>query len=135
VLTSPIVTAKERASLRKSLNALEAQLTSKSASKIAPNRTADVDGADEDEQTLNEMLQSIASNRNRNQGQLLLRVRAALEKLKESPDDFGLCEDCGDEIGFGRLKAMPYAELCVVCQGKKDGPRAGPTRRKLTDYV
>ena len=46
------------------------------------------------------------------------------------------CEECGEEIGLPRLKAMPYAELCITCQGKRDvGHKAGPTRRKLTDYV
>ena len=63
-----------------------------------------------------------------------LSIRAAKRKLTESPDDFGLCEDCGDEIAPARLKAMPYAEHCVGCQAKHDGPKGGPTRRKLTDY-
>lgn len=130
------MTAKERASLRKILEALVAQLESKGVVKFAPNRTSDEEiGTDEDEQPLNEMLQAIASNRNRNLGGILERVRVALQKLRESPDDFGLCEDCGDDIMMGRLKAMPYAELCVSCQAKKDGPRAGPTRRKLTEFI
>ena len=27
-----------------------------------------------------------------------------------------LCEDCGDEIGTRRLRAMPRAKLCLHCQ-------------------
>jgi DnaK suppressor protein len=132
----PLVTAKERASFQKLLQKLQRTLTAKGASKIAPNRNSDEEvGGDEDEQPLNEMLQAIASSRNRNQEVVLGRVQAALKKLREAKDDFGLCEDCGDEIGKGRLKAMPYAELCVTCQSKKDGPRAAPTRRNLTDFT
>jgi len=26
-------------------------------------------------------------------------------------------------------------EFCVACQGQKDAPKGGPTRRKLTDYT
>ena len=46
----------------------------------------------------------------------LLAIEEALEKLREGT--FGLCEECGDEIGAGRLKAMPLARLCVPCQSR-----------------
>jgi DnaK suppressor protein len=130
------MTSKERAALKKALVALERQVTKKGTTRISPNRTSDEEvGGDEDEQPLNEMMQAIASNRNKNLEGVMGRVRAALKKLAETPDDFGMCEDCGDEIGHGRLTAMPYAELCVNCQGKRDGPRAGPTRKRLTDFI
>lgn len=29
---------------------------------------------------------------------------------------YGVCEDCGDEIGWGRLKEIPWVKLCVTCQ-------------------
>ena len=32
------------------------------------------------------------------------------------------------------LDAVPYAEYCVPCQAKADGPAKGHTRRKITDY-
>ena len=28
----------------------------------------------------------------------------------------GLCEDCGSEIGYERLRAQPFAVRCVGCQ-------------------
>jgi DnaK suppressor protein len=131
----PFVTGKERASFKKLLTQLEKELTKKGSVRATPNRgSAEEVGGDEDEQPLNEMMQAIASNRNRNLDGVLVRVRAALQKLKDTPDDFGLCEDCGDQIGSGRLKAMPYAEMCVVCQGKRDGPRVPATRKHLLDF-
>lgn len=30
--------------------------------------------------------------------------------------EYGLCEDCGIEIGFERLMARPTAELCITCK-------------------
>ncbi len=69
------------------------------------------------------MNQAIASSRNRNDVLLLKRVVAALQRLKDEPHDFGNCSDCGEEIPLPRLKAMPYAELCVDCQQKRDPPR------------
>src|SRR5688572_27557913 len=129
------MTAAQREQLKRSLQSLEAELLGRGRTKIAPNRTSDGEvGSDEDEQPLNEMLQTIASDRNRTSAATLALVRKALEKLKQEPDSFGDCEECGEEIPLGRLKAMPFAELCVSCQSKRDGPRTLPTRKKLTDY-
>ncbi|MBX5481350.1 MAG: TraR/DksA C4-type zinc finger protein [Myxococcaceae bacterium] len=130
------MTPAQRKQIARLLHALLTELTGRPPKKIEPNRTSEVAvGGDEDEQPLNEMLQSIASNRNRNSAQTLAQVRRALAKLEEEPDDFGVCENCGEDILFGRLKAMPFAELCTECQAKLDAPRGPTTRRKITDYV
>ena len=44
----------------------------------------------------------------------LFAINEALEKLKEGT--YGICEECGDKIGQGRLKVMPLAKYCVNCQ-------------------
>ncbi|MDY7228531.1 TraR/DksA family transcriptional regulator [Hyalangium rubrum] len=130
------MTDAQREELSKLLLALHAELTGKAPLKIEPNRTDEARiGGDEDEQPLNEMMQAIASSRNRNMDGVLKRVVKALGKLRNDPDSFGECEDCGDPLPFGRLKAMPYVEFCVECQGKQDKPKGGPTRKKLTDYT
>jgi len=127
-------TSQREKSLRRLLE-IHAELTGKTPLRIEPNRTDEGRvGGDEDEQPLNEMMQAIASNRNRNSDVVLARVVKALGKLREDPDSFGECEECGDEIPLGRMEAMPYVEFCVNCQGQKDSPKGGPTRRKLTDY-
>lgn len=46
----------------------------------------------------------------------LLAINEALEKLREGA--YGVCEECGDKIGSGRLKVMPLARFCVSCQAK-----------------
>jgi len=129
------VTPAQRKKLENRLLELERELSGKTPLRIEPNRTDDAKvGGDEDEQPLNEMMQSIASNRNRNMAGVLVKVQKALNKLRESPDEYGECEECGDPIATARLEAMPYAEFCVDCQGKRDAPKGGPTRKKLTDY-
>lgn len=129
------LTAAQKRTLRRVLRALVSQVSSKGRRRIDPNRTDETKvGGDEDEQPLNEMLQAIASDRNRASGDALGRAQRALEKLDRAPDEAGTCEECGEDIPWGRLKAMPYAELCVSCQGKHDRPQHGPTRRGLTDF-
>ncbi len=44
----------------------------------------------------------------------LLAINEALEKLTEGT--YGICEECGEKIGPGRLKVMPLAKFCVNCQ-------------------
>lgn len=38
----------------------------------------------------------------------------ALKRL--SCHDYGVCDECGEDIGVARLKANPSARLCVACQ-------------------
>lgn len=114
--------------------ALEALLQAPvTARKLEPTRTDQVEsGYDDDEQPLAEMLQAIASNRNRNDELVRGKARAALKRLRDDPEDFGLCADCEEEIPLKRLQAMPWAERCVGCQAKFE-PKARATRRKLTE--
>jgi len=41
-------------------------------------------------------------------------IDEALEKIKSRT--FGICEECGEEIGEDRLMAMPFANLCLSCK-------------------
>ncbi len=45
-------------------------------------------------------------------------VDQALLRLDEG--SYGNCEDCGGEIEEKRLMAMPFAQLCIKCQRKKE---------------
>src|SRR5215216_5008765 len=127
------VTAADRDRLRDKLIALKAEILSEGDLAIEPVRKEPTEVSDEDEQPLAEMQQVIASKRNRARTDALSRVLAALKRLDEAPDDFGLCSECGDPIGR-RLEALPYVELCVECQAEKDGAVRGQRRRHLTDY-
>lgn len=41
-------------------------------------------------------------------------VRHALAKFDDQR--YGLCERCGELIGYSRLNARPEARLCIACQ-------------------
>lgn len=45
---------------------------------------------------------------------LIKKIEKTLRKLDQ--DEFGYCEQCGDEIGIKRLEARPTADLCVDCK-------------------
>lgn len=119
--------------LKEKLLALKAEILSEGDLNIEPAAKDPTEVTDEDAQPLAEMNQIIASKRNRARTEVLARVIRALDRIAQSPEDFGLCSECDEPIGK-RLEAMPYVELCVECQQEKDGgPRTG-RRRHLTDY-
>jgi DnaK suppressor protein len=88
---------------------------------------------DDDGAPLTEMSQVIASKRNRSRAEVLARVQKALDRLENDPDMFGLCAECEEPIGK-RLDVMPYVEMCVECQGARDGAAKPGGRRHLTDF-
>lgn len=45
---------------------------------------------------------------------LLNRIDEALRKIKEGV--YGACENCSKPISMKRLKAVPYAQLCIKCK-------------------
>lgn len=46
----------------------------------------------------------------------LQAIHEALEKINDGT--YGICEECGEKIGPGRIKVMPLARFCVGCQSK-----------------
>jgi RNA polymerase-binding protein DksA len=50
----------------------------------------------------------------RNEQALLGEVEAALTRLDKGV--YGVCERCASPIDYARLKALPYARLCILCQ-------------------
>lgn len=63
-----------------------------------------------------------SSERDRELGLLLGdREREKLHNIDEAlmrieDGEYGICEECDEEIPLGRLKAMPFARYCVKCK-------------------
>lgn len=49
-------------------------------------------------------------------------IEATRARLREGR--FGVCVDCGDDVGFERLKVYPTAKRCVRCQGQHERTHA-----------
>lgn len=129
------MTPKQLQAHRATLERLRAEVVREGPARIEPNRTdpATAGVADEDAQALSEMLQVLASRRNEGKAALLRQIDRALAKLVDAPEDFGLCEECEEDIAPKRLAHVPYATLCVACQARRD-PKLGASRKKLTDF-
>ena len=75
-----------------------------------------------------------SSERDRELGLLLNdRERGKLRQIDEAllrieDGEYGVCEECEEEIPLGRLKVMPFARFCVRCQSDMEKLQA-QTRR------
>ena len=53
------------------------------------------------------------------------RERKLINKIKDALDridngEFGVCEECGEQIGEARLKARPVTTLCINCKMEEE---------------
>lgn len=58
--------------------------------------------------------QAAAVSLRRGKERMLHQIDDALDRMKAGT--YGICERCGGEIDFARLKAIPQATLCMSCQ-------------------
>ncbi|MDR7543291.1 MAG: TraR/DksA C4-type zinc finger protein [Armatimonadota bacterium] len=50
--------------------------------------------------------------------ELLQQVEEALGRIEDGT--FGTCEICGQPIHLERLRALPYARLCIHCKAREE---------------
>jgi len=53
------------------------------------------------------------------EGEELQEIEDAIERTRDNT--FGVCETCHKAIPKPRLKAIPYARLCLACKTKEEG--------------
>ena len=56
-------------------------------------------------------------------------LEAARERIREG--GYGICIDCGSDVGFERLKAFPAALRCVQCQERHEKTFGGEPNPSL----
>lgn len=49
---------------------------------------------------------------------LIKKITQAIQRIEDG--EFGVCVECGDEIGIARLKARPMTTLCINCKSKQE---------------
>ena len=53
-----------------------------------------------------------------NESRQLTLVNEAIERLED--DEYGLCQNCEEEVNPKRLNAVPWAKYCLKCQELKE---------------
>jgi DnaK suppressor protein len=54
------------------------------------------------------------------EGRFLWHIDEALRRLYRTPETFGKCHQCGNEIAHERLDALPHARYCIDCKQREE---------------
>jgi DnaK suppressor protein len=54
------------------------------------------------------------------EGRFLWHLNQALRRLYTTPEKYGKCENCGQDISIERLDALPHARLCINCKEREE---------------
>lgn len=77
--------------------------------------------SDEAELASKELSLSLSIHLHERDRSQLMMIERALGKISEGT--YGCCESCEADIGEKRLKARPFAALCIECMEEKEDPR------------
>src|SRR5271163_2810450 len=97
--------------LREKCRDLRASMSVQSAAQVVTRTERASDEGDMSQQSNEEW---IFLNRNRLDSKLLREVEEALSRV--GTEEYGVCQECSEEISAKRLTAVPWAKYCVTCQ-------------------
>lgn len=102
---------------RKTLADMKEKLVAEGLGRSLPEDfIRSVDIGDEGDHADNERIRDVSILLSARNKEKLLAIEGASERIREGT--YGMCEECGDEIGAGRLKVMPLAQLCLPCRSR-----------------
>lgn len=102
----------QRALIRKHLEQNLAELIERSESRDTVVETC----ADDNEYASRLSEQKINLALHLRESKLIKETEETLARVDHY--DFGICDDCGQEVGIARIKANPTARLCISCQAR-----------------
>jgi len=77
---------------------------------------------DMSDQATAEQDQSLNIRMRSREQKLLVKIEEALERI--ATNTYGVCETCGENIAFERLKARPVTTLCIDCKTEQEAQEA-----------
>jgi DnaK suppressor protein len=77
---------------------------------------------DAEEQSVTDFAQEMEFALMEMKAQTLIRIDEAL--LRVDAGTYGVCDQCEQEIAEARLKAVPFALLCIECQQREEAVAA-----------
>jgi DnaK suppressor protein len=77
--------------------------------------------SEEIEAVSNDLTMNISIHLHERDRLILFQIERALGKMQD--ETYGQCESCEETIGAARLKASPFATLCVACKEEQEDNR------------
>ncbi len=126
------MTKQQLAQLRKQLEELRDDISGElrlGQGEAADENYRDIAGEvhDRGEEAVGEQLAKMNTELKERRLYELREIRAALGRVEDG--QYGVCMDCGEEIGFDRLEAYPMAKRCFDCKVRFESSDSGVERR------
>jgi DnaK suppressor protein len=78
-------------------------------------READIEATqDPADKASNSYTKELLFSQSTNDRQILTQIDEALQRIQD--EEYGVCANCGNEIGPKRLEALPWVRFCITCQ-------------------
>jgi DnaK suppressor protein len=78
-------------------------------------READIEATqDPADKASNSYTKELLFSQSTNDRQILMQIDEALQRIQD--EEYGVCANCGNEIGPKRLEALPWVRFCITCQ-------------------
>jgi DnaK suppressor protein len=74
--------------------------------------------SDEAETASCDLTTQVSINLHERERSQLVMIERSLARISEGT--YGVCEACNDDIGESRLKARPFASMCIDCMEEKE---------------
>ena len=119
-LAKETLTKQELAAISATLSEMKTDI----AKNVEDKKNLDMlepDGGDSIDQATQSLDKEILFELSDNERQILRDIEAALRKMDKGT--YGLCEHCKKTIEKKRIKALPSARYCIVCQSGTERSR------------
>lgn len=90
-------------------------------SEIIVSAAVEPDSEDESEEGAIDELRALAARLEQRERELAHSIEDALRRMRS--EDYGICIDCGREIPFERLRAVPWTLRCADDEERVEGGR------------
>ena len=97
---------------------LDSQLTKASSSRAMGDSIRIQQVADPLDMTQEALARDMAVQILDRESMRVRRLRLAIERIDDG--SYGICLECEEKVAPKRLKAIPWAELCISCQERAD---------------
>jgi DnaK suppressor protein len=114
----PMLNKKKKAYFQKLLTQRRDELLADASNSVAEWTEPKEETPDLADQASRESETDLTLRMRERESRLIAKIEEALVRLEMG--EFGICEECGEDIGEKRLRARPVTTLCIKCKQEQE---------------
>ncbi len=118
--------------IKKELLEKKAQIMESLENNIKESQNEKSDVEDTADEVTAELSRETLYKLSQTEREKLFLIEIALKKIESGT--YGICEECGAQIGEKRLEALPWVRLCIECSEKDEAMRLSTGYEDINYY-